>query len=146
MPLISVHDLHFSYPSAREPALRGLSFSVEAGEYLAVVGANGSGKSTLARCLNGLLPAPAGAVSVSGFDPSVRAERDELRKRLSLVFQSPPDQIVSSVVEEDVAFGPENLGLALPEMKRRVEGALKFAGLWQERKRSPRFLSAGQQQ
>jgi energy-coupling factor transporter ATPase len=146
MPLISVHDLRFSYPSSAEPALHGVGFTVEAGEYLAVVGANGSGKSTLARCLNGLLPAPAGSVSVAGFDPSVRAEREELRKRLSLVFQSPPDQIVSSVVEEDVAFGPENLGLALPEMKKRVERALSFAGLWAERKRSPRFLSAGQQQ
>jgi energy-coupling factor transport system ATP-binding protein len=146
MPLISVHDLRFSYPSSAEPALRGVGFTVEAGEYLAVVGANGSGKSTLARCLNGLLPAPPGSVFVAGFDPSVRAEREELRKRLSLVFQSPPDQIVSSVVEEDVAFGPENLGLALPEMRKRVERALRFVGLWTERKRSPRFLSAGQQQ
>ena len=146
MPLVEVRNLSFSYPGAMVPAIDSLSFSVKAGEYLAVVGANGSGKSTLLRCLNGLLKPPAGAISVGGFDPSQPEHRLELRRRLSLVFQSPPDQIVASVAEEDVAFGPENLGLPKAEMDRRVEDALRVTGLLAERKRPPRFLSAGQQQ
>ncbi len=146
MPLIEVSGLRYSYPHAAAPALDGVSFSVEAGEYLAVVGANGSGKSTLARCLNGLLTPPPRSVSVAGHDPSDPKGRRLTRRALSLVFQSPPDQIVASVVEEDVAFGLENLGTSPEDMRPRVRAALERVGLWELRYASPRFLSSGQQQ
>lgn len=146
MPLIEVSGLRYSYPHAAAPALDGVSFSVEAGEYLAVVGANGSGKSTLARCLNGLLTPPPRSVSVAGYDPSDPKGRRLTRRALSLVFQSPPDQIVASVVEEDVAFGLENLGTSPEDMRPRVRAALERVGLWEHRYSSPRFLSSGQQQ
>lgn len=146
MPLIDVSGLSYSYPHAAAPALDGVSFAVEAGEYLAVVGANGSGKSTLARCLNGLLAPPPRSVSVAGHDPSELNGRRLARRALSLVFQSPPDQIVASVVEEDVAFGLENLGVPPADMRPRVRAALERVGLWELRHSSPRFLSSGQQQ
>lgn len=146
MPLIEVSGLRYSYPHAAAPALDGVSFTVESGEYLAVVGANGSGKSTLARCLNGLLTPPPRSVSVAGHDPSDSRGRRPARRALSLVFQSPPDQIVASVVEEDVAFGLENLGTSPEDMRPRVRAALERVGLWEHRYSSPRFLSSGQQQ
>lgn len=146
MPLIEVRSLSHSYPGSLGPALDGVSFTVEEGEYLAIVGANGSGKSTLARCLNGLVAPTPGSVLIGGFDPSNPDGRRRARMTLSLVFQSPPDQIVASVVEEDVAFGPENLGMARNDMRVRVDQALAATGLTAERKRPPRFLSAGQQQ
>ncbi|MGD9939333.1 MAG: ABC transporter ATP-binding protein [Clostridia bacterium] len=145
MALIRVNRLTYTYP-AGTTALDDLSLSVDKGEYLAVVGANGSGKSTLARCLNGLLRPPPGTISVAGLDPADTENLHALRKRLSLVFQSPPDQLVASVAEEDVAFGLENLGVPRPRMLARVEEALKAVDLLSERTRPPRFMSAGQQQ
>jgi energy-coupling factor transporter ATPase len=144
--LIRVDKLTYTYPSGTTAALDKLSFSVDRAEYLAVVGANGSGKSTLARCLNGLLCPPPGTVSVAGLDPAVPENLRAIRKRLSLVFQSPPDQLVASVAEEDVAFGLENLGVPRMQMVTRVEEALKAVDLLSERTRPPRFMSAGQQQ
>jgi energy-coupling factor transport system ATP-binding protein len=144
--LIRVNKLTYTYPSGTTAALDGLTLSLDKGEYLAVVGANGSGKSTLARCLNGLLCPPPGTVSVAGLDPSDPANLHAIRKRLSLVFQSPPDQLVASVAEEDVAFGLENLGVPRLQMISRVEEALKAVDLLSERTRPPRFMSAGQQQ
>lgn len=144
--LIDIHSLSYRYPSRSELVLDGVSFSLAPGEYVALVGANGSGKSTLARCVCGLLEPPPGSVNVGGLDPSKRADAFEIRKRLSLVFQSPPDQIVASVVEEDVAFGLENLGVPKSDMDTRVEAALRAVDLWSVRKRPTRFLSAGQQQ
>lgn len=146
MSIVSVRSLSYTYPGSDEPALIDVSLELRQGEYMAIVGANGSGKSTLVRCLNGLLPPPPGSVSVGGFDPSGVLGRMEARKVLSLVFQSPQDQIVSSVVEEDVAFGLENLGIPHDEMLLRVPAALLAVDLLEERSRSPRFLSAGQQQ
>lgn len=146
MALIRVVSLSYTYPSGSSPALDGFSLSVDQGEYIAIVGANGSGKSTLARCLNGLLRPSPGSVSVDGLDPADPACLREVRKRLSLVFQSPPDQIVASVAEEDVAFGLENLGVPRAQMIARVEEALKAVDLLSERSRPPRFMSAGQQQ
>ena len=146
MALIEFKSLSFTYPGSSEPALFDISLDIGEGDYIAVVGANGSGKSTLVRCLNGLLSPPPGAVSVAGADPSDLLGRVAARKALSLVFQSPPDQIVASVVEEDVAFGLENLGVQRPEMRERVREALERVDLLAERTRSPRFLSAGQQQ
>jgi len=146
MPLISIQSLSFTYPGSSTQALSDINLSLEPGEYLAIVGANGSGKSTLIRCLNGLLVPPPGTVSVDGFDPAEAAGRIGARKALSLVFQSPPDQIVASIVEEDVAFGLENLGVPYDEMHERVDQALGAVDLLAERHRSPRFLSSGQQQ
>lgn len=146
MQLVSVKDLSYTYPSADGPALTGVSLSLGEGDYLAIVGANGSGKSTLVRCLNGLCVPPPGAVSVAGADPATADGRKAARRALSLVFQSPQDQIVASVVEEDVAFGLENLGVPRDEMRARVSLALDAVGLYDERARAPRFLSAGQQQ
>jgi energy-coupling factor transport system ATP-binding protein len=144
--LIQVNSLTYTYPSGSSPALDQLSLSVERGEYVAVVGANGSGKSTLARCLNGLLRPDPGTVCIDGLDPSDPANLREVRKRLGLVFQSPPDQLVASVAEEDVAFGLENLGVPAPLMRAKVKDALQAVGLLSERARPPRFMSAGQQQ
>ncbi len=146
MSLVSLDSLTFTYPGSSEPALSGVSLDVSEGDYLAIVGANGSGKSTLVRCLNGLLQPPPASVSVAGSDPATAGGRIAARRVLSLVFQSPPDQIVASVVEEDVAFGLENLGVPRPEMRTRVETALDAVDLLSERARSPRFLSSGQQQ
>lgn len=146
MPLVDVQSLSYTYPGASTPALSDISLSLEPGEYLAVVGANGSGKSTLVRCLNGLVVPPPRTVMVDGFDPAEPAGRAGARKALSVVFQSPLDQIVASVVEEDVAFGLENLGVPYDAMHARVDEALDAVDLTSERRRSPRFLSSGQQQ
>ena len=146
MPLINLESASFTYDNADAPALDSISLEIAAGEYLAVVGANGSGKSTLLRLLNGLRPASSGRVLVDGLDASLPANARAVRSTVSLVFQSPPDQIVASVVEEDVAFGPENLGLSRSEIASRVAEALEAVGLAEERRRPPHFLSAGQQQ
>lgn len=144
--MIEIRSLSHAYPGASSPALVDVSLRIEDGEYLAVAGANGSGKSTLIRCLNGLVVPPAGTVLVDGLDPSRPEERRSIRRILALVFQNPPDQIVASVVEEDAAFGLENLGIPRPEMVERVRAALEEMGLARESARPTRFLSAGQQQ
>jgi len=146
MAFIELSDVSYSYESAPRPALDGISLSIEQGEYVAVVGANGSGKSTLLRIIAGLRRAGSGKARVAGLDASDPANARSIRGSVNLVFQSPPDQIVSTVVEEDVAFGPENLGLPREEVARRVDESLAAAGLESERKRPPHFLSAGQQQ
>lgn len=146
MPALTVHSLSYTYPGVSTPVLSDIHFSVDSGEYVAIVGANGSGKSTLVRCIDGLLVPPAGSVSVMGYDPNTAEGRAGVRRVMSLVFQSPPDQIVASVVEEDVAFGLENLAVPVDQMRQRVGSALKATGLYEERLRNPRFLSAGQQQ
>ncbi|HOX92965.1 MAG TPA: ATP-binding cassette domain-containing protein, partial [Spirochaetales bacterium] len=146
MTILTLKQLSYTYPGASQPALSNINFIIPEGQYVAVLGANGSGKSTLARCLNGLLPPQPGSVSFMGLDPSVSTDRLTIRKNLAMVFQSPPDQIVASVVEEDVAFGLENLGVSREEMLVRVRDALSLVGLWDERGRPPRFLSSGQQQ
>lgn len=144
--MIQLRSLTFTYPGSTRAALTSVSFSVSEGEYVALAGSNGSGKSTLIRCLNGLLSPPPGAVMVDGLDPASPEDRSLVRRSLALVFQSPPDQIVASVVEEDTAFGLENLGVPRPEMRTRVETALSETGLLAERTRQTRFLSSGQQQ
>ena len=144
--MIEIRSLSHTYPGASSPALTGVSLRIDDGEYLAVAGANGSGKSTLVRCLNGLVVPQPGTVRVDGLDPSRPEERRSIRRILALVFQSPPDQIVASVVEEDAAFGLENLGVPRPEMVARVRAALEEMGLAREGASPTRFLSAGQQQ
>ena len=146
---IRVEDVCYTYnadtPNAT-PALRGVSLEIAAGDYVAIVGHNGSGKSTLARCLNALLLPTAGRVLVDGRDTRDPAATIPIRRRVGMVFQEPDNQIVGSIVEEDVAFGPENLGVPRAELIERVRWALEQVGLWEERRRAPQHLSAGQKQ
>jgi energy-coupling factor transport system ATP-binding protein len=123
-----------------------VSLHLARGEHVAVVGANGSGKSTLAKCLNALLLPTAGQVLVDGLDTRDGAAVWEVRQRVGMVFQNPDNQLVATVVEEDVAFGPENLGLPAPEIRRRVEDALRAVDMWEYRHHAPHLLSGGQKQ
>ncbi len=146
MPFIDVVEAQYSYPGADGGALNGLSLRIERGEYVAIVGANGSGKTTLALHLNGLLVPSAGRVEVAGLDTRLAGSLAPIRHMVALVFQKPEDQVVGISVEEDAAFGPENLGLPRPEIRRRVDEALRRAGLRELRERSPHELSGGQKQ
>jgi energy-coupling factor transport system ATP-binding protein len=138
----------FSYASdgSRRPALRDVTLTLAPGELMAVVGANGSGKSTLARLCNGLLVADSGSVLVDGLDPAEPDSTWEVRSHVAMVFQDPDNQIVGTVVEDDVAFGPENLGVAPDEIRRRVDAALAAVGLGGFERREPHLLSEGQKQ
>lgn len=147
--LIELENVSFAYAapgSAALPALDGVSLRIEAGEYVAVIGANGSGKSTLARHLNALLLPSAGVVRIAGMDTRDRQHRRAIRQTVGMVFQRPDDQIVATTVEEDVAFGPENLGLPPHEIRARVREALETVKLWDACLRPPHLLSAGQMQ
>lgn len=127
-------------------ALSGIDINVKKGEFLALIGPNGSGKSTLARHFNALLLPAEGKVVVDGLDTSRSENIFEIRRRVGMVFENPDNQIVSSLVEEDVAFGPENLGLPPEEVKNRVEEALNLTGLTEYRMHAPHLLSGGQKQ
>jgi energy-coupling factor transport system ATP-binding protein len=146
MSLIEFRELSFSWPGSGRPAVDSLSLDIGEGEYLAIVGPNGSGKSSILRLMTGLRVPDSGSVRVAGLDASNPDNWRNIRSSLALVFQSPLDQVVSTVVEEDVAFGPENLGLGRSEIGRRVDEALEVVGLSEERRSPPHFLSAGQQQ
>ncbi len=127
-------------------ALDGISLDIEKGSFAAVVGMNGSGKSTLAKCFNGLLVPTAGRVIVCGFDTAEEEHIWDVRRRVGMVFQNPDNQIVSSIVEDDVAFGPENLGVEPAEIRRRVDEALKRVGMYELRDKGAHMLSGGQKQ
>ncbi len=147
--LIEFENVQFSYAasgSAAPQALDGVSLSIDAGQYVAIIGANGSGKSTLARHLNALLLPTSGVVRVSGMDTRDRSCRLAIRKTVGMVFQRPDDQIIATTVEEDVAFGPENIGLPPTEIQSRVRRSLEMVDLWEARLRPPHHLSAGQMQ
>lgn len=146
MHLIELHSVNYQYEHSAQPALQNINLSIDEGEYLALVGNNGSGKSTLVRLFNGLRLATSGTVLAAGKNPEERANLQYIRRTITIVFQSPTDQIVSSCVEEDVAFGPSNLGLNQAEIDTRVRNALQDVGLLDYAKRSTRFLSGGQQQ
>jgi len=147
-PMIRVEGISFAYEAGGRsvPALWDVSLDVQAGEYLALVGANGSGKSTLARHLNALLLPDEGQVWVKGWNTRDQRHRWDIRRTVGMVFQNPDSQLVATVVEEEVAFGPENLGLPRREIRHRVEDSLASVGLSMERGRNPQFLSAGQKQ
>jgi energy-coupling factor transport system ATP-binding protein len=148
--IIEINDLHFSYrdengnPGAE--VLKGVSLTVRRGEFLAVLGHNGSGKSTLAKHLNAILTPTSGKVIVDGIDTSDESKLFDLRQRAGMVFQNPDNQIVSSIVEEDVAFALENLGVPYEEMRRRVDESLKAVNMYDYRLHSPSQLSGGQKQ
>jgi energy-coupling factor transport system ATP-binding protein len=149
MPLIETHDLRYVYNAGTPQevvALDGISLTVERGEFLAVVGGNGSGKSTLAKHLNALLLPTSGEVRVDGLDTRDRAAVWDIRQRVGMVFQNPDNQLVATVVEEDVAFGPENLGIPPAEIALRVEAALQAVDMAEYRRHAPHLLSGGQKQ
>ncbi|PKQ28521.1 MAG: energy-coupling factor transporter ATPase [Candidatus Anoxymicrobium japonicum] len=143
---ISVQDLSFSYENAAAPALERINMRLESGKMCALLGRNGSGKSTLARCLNGLLLPGGGRVISCGMDTSDWANRLEVSRRVSMVFQNPDTQMVGATVEEEVAFGPENMGLPPNEIRKRVDRALEMAGITELSRRGPLRLSQGQKQ
>lgn len=145
MALLEVKNVSYSYDK-QTFALKGLSFSVEKGEFVAVVGHNGSGKSTLAKLLNGLLKPSGGEVVVDGFSSNDKNAVFEIRKRVGMVFQNPDNQLVASIVEDDIAFGPENLGVPREEIGERIDAALKAVGMENFRKATPTRLSGGQKQ
>lgn len=144
--MIVFEQVTYTYPGSSSPAVADLSFVLARGEWLAVVGANGSGKSTLARLVNGLLSPASGQVAVDGTDTTDESSVWDVRRRVGLVLQNPDNQIVGTFVEEDVAFGPENLGVPRPELRERVDAALAAVGLTGLERREPHLLSEGQKQ
>lgn len=132
--------------TAIQTAVDDVSFTVTSGEFVVILGHNGSGKSTLAKHINALLVPEDGVIRVDGLDTSQEELLWEIRSRVGMVFQNPDNQIVHDVVEEDVAFGPENLGIPTEEIEKRVEDALKKVGMLHARKESPNHLSGGQKQ
>ncbi len=141
---ISCEQLTYSYPGAAASALSGVTLEIGAGEYVGVVGPNGGGKSTLVRLLNGLLVADSGRVRVAGFDPA--NEPFEVRRRAGVLFQNPDNGLVAPFVEDDVAFGLENLGVGRAEMRERVGEAIRSVGLTGYERREPHTLSGGEKQ
>ena len=147
---IQVCDLHYSYQDAEEDrehvVFDGLNLSIEAGSFVAVLGHNGCGKSTLAKHFNAILLPAGGSVTVYGMDTKDEELLPAIRQAVGMVFQNPDNQIVSNVVEEDVAFAPENLGVPSDEIQRRVDAALKTVGMYEYRAHAPQLLSGGQKQ
>lgn len=150
MGYIQVENATFSYPvqEGEEPqeVLRGIHLDIARGEFVALLGHNGCGKSTLAKLFNGMLLPTGGKVLVDGIDTAEEAKKYEVRRRVGLVQQNPDNQLVASIVEEDVAFGPENLGVPPEEIRRRVEDALKAVDMFEYREHAPYKLSGGQKQ
>ena len=150
MDMIKTENLTFSYPGAEGEgntrALRGVDVTIERGSFAVVLGHNGSGKSTLAKTFNAVLLPGGGKVWVEGMDTADEALLLEIRRRVGMVFQNPDNQIVANVVEEDVAFAPENLGVPSAEIRTRVDDALRAVGMEQYARHAPHLLSGGQKQ
>lgn len=148
--IIRIDDLVFEYKREEqlEPvrAVNHVSLDIERGSFTAIIGQNGSGKSTLAKNINALLLPSGGAVYVKGFNTADEAKLWEIRQTAGMVFQNPDNQLVSSVVEDDVAFGPENLGVEPGEIRKRVDDSLYSVNMYEERKKAPHLLSGGQKQ
>ncbi len=144
--IISVKDVSFTYEEATEPALTGVSLEVRKGEFLAVLGHNGSGKSTLAKLLNALYLPTEGQVTVCGFDTADEEHLWDVRQQAGMIFQNPDNQIVATVVREDVAFGMENLGIPHDEMVKRIDEALVAVRMSDKADAAPHMLSGGQKQ
>ena len=143
-PLVSTQNLTYSYPASERAALADLTFELRAGEYVGVVGPNGGGKSTLVRLLNGLLRPDSGIVRIGELDPAT--EPHLVRKRVGMLFQNPENGLVAPFVEDDVAFGLENLGVQRPVMRERVREAIRAVGLEGYERREPHTLSGGEKQ
>ena len=149
-PMIQTDALSFSYPveegQRRTTALREVDLEIEKGSFVTILGHNGSGKSTLAKHMNAVLLPSGGAVYVEGMDTKKEELLLEIRRRVGMVFQNPDNQIVANVVEEDVAFAPENLGVPTAEIRRRVDDALAAVGMTEFTRHAPHLLSGGQKQ
>lgn len=150
MEMIKTQDLAFTYPGTEDQvntrALRGVDVTIERGSFVVILGHNGSGKSTLAKTFNAVLLPSGGKVYVEGMDTMDESLLLEIRRRVGMVFQNPDNQIVANVVEEDVAFAPENLGVPSAEIRKRVDDALEAVGMTQFVKHAPHLLSGGQKQ
>ena len=150
MVMIKTQDLAFTYPGTEDQvntrALRGVDVTIERGSFVVILGHNGSGKSTLAKTFNAVLLPSGGKVYVEGMDTMDESLLLEIRRRVGMVFQNPDNQIVANVVEEDVAFAPENLGVPSAEIRKRVDDALEAVGMTQFVKHAPHLLSGGQKQ
>lgn len=149
--ILEFQNVSFRYEGSSEKeqlplAVRDVSFSVKKGDFVAILGHNGSGKSTLAKLSNSILLPESGKVLVNGMDTADESRSYDIRRTVGVVFQNPDNQIVASVVEEDVAFGPENLGVPPEEIRKRVDNALKAVGMYEYRKHEPHKLSGGQKQ
>ena len=144
--IISFNNVHFTYPGDDDETLRGIDLEIEEGTFVAVLGHNGSGKSTLAKHMNAILVPDEGTVTVAGLDTADENGIIDLRRNIGMVFQNPDNQIVANVVEDDVAFAPENLGVAPEEIRKRVDDALRQVGMYELRKHAPHLLSGGQKQ
>ena len=149
--IIETKDLRCVYPAAEEHgaetvALDGVTLRIERGSFVVVLGHNGSGKSTLAKSFNAVVLPAGGAVYVEGMDTADEALLLEIRRRIGMVFQNPDNQIVANVVEEDVAFAPENLGVPTEEIRKRVDDALAAVGMGEFTRHAPHLLSGGQKQ
>ena len=147
---ISVEHLQYSYPGVEDTpgiaVFEDMNLTVEEGSFVAVLGSNGCGKSTLAKHFNAILLPSGGKVYVCGMDSSNEDMLIPIRRKVGMVFQNPDNQIVANVVEEDVAFGPENLGISSPMIRKRVDAALKQVGMYEYRDHAPHLLSGGQKQ
>ena len=146
MSIIKFEKVSYSYPGDELPSLCGIDLSIEKGQFVAVLGHNGSGKSTLAKHMNAILVPDEGRVLINGVDTSDENRVLDIRRNVGMVFQNPDNQIVANVVEDDVAFAPENLGVAPEEIRRRVDAALKQVGMYELREHAPHLLSGGQKQ
>lgn len=144
--MIQVEHLTYQYPEADGPAIDDLSLSIADGQFVAILGHNGSGKSTLAKHFNGILRPTSGRVLVNGLDTANEANLLDIRRLVGMVFQNPDNQIVANIVEDDVAFAPENLGVPSEEIRRRVDEALRLVGMYDYRMHAPHLLSGGQKQ
>lgn len=144
--IVSFKKVHFTYPGDQEESLCGIDLDIEEGSFVAVLGHNGSGKSTLAKHMNAILVPDEGSVTVAGFDTSNEESLLDVRRNVGMVFQNPDNQIVANVVEDDVAFAPENLGVAPGEIRQRVDRALQTVGMYELRRHAPHLLSGGQKQ
>ena len=146
MSIISFEKVRYTYPGDELPSLCGIDLNIEKGQFVAVLGHNGSGKSTLAKHMNAILVPDEGRVLINGVDTADEERVLDIRKNVGMVFQNPDNQIVANVVEDDVAFAPENLGVAPKEIRRRVDAALKQVGMYELREHAPHLLSGGQKQ
>ena len=144
--VVKIENLHFVYPGDETESLCGIDLEIEKGSFVAVLGHNGSGKSTLAKHLNAILVPTEGRVTVCGIDTADEDRLIDIRRNVGMVFQNPDNQIVANVVEDDVAFAPENLGVEPAEIRKRVDNALKQVGMYELRVHAPHLLSGGQKQ
>lgn len=149
-PIIKTENLHFEYTNdetgGKFSVLGGIDLEINRGEFIAVLGHNGSGKSTLAKHFNAILVPTSGKVWIEGYDTSDESVTFDIRRRVGMVFQNPDNQMVANIVEEDVAFAPENLGVPPEEIRRRVDSALEAVGMSAFKKHAPHMLSGGQKQ